>query len=81
MKLQKLVIELAQRGCLVLLSNSTAPEITGLYHQNDDAKKAGLKAYTVPARRLINSRASKRHGILKYLIANLKLQIRDRKAP
>ena len=45
MKLQKLVIELAQRDCLVLLSNSTAPEITGLYHQNDDAKKAGLKAH------------------------------------
>ena len=59
-ELQQVIIELARRGCQVLLSNSTAAEIRDLYDENDDARRAGLRAIKVPARRAINSNARKR---------------------
>ena len=49
-------MELARRGCQVLLSNSAAAEIRDLYDENDDARRAGLRAIKVPARRAINSK-------------------------
>ena len=70
-RLQRVVIALAERGCHVLLSNSTAPAIAALYDGNPDAERAGLRAHTVPARRAINSDASRRGGVDEYVITNL----------
>ncbi len=70
-RLQQVVIALARKGCWVLLSNSTAPEITRLYAGDAEARRAGLQVHTVPARRAISSRASDRRGVLEYVITNV----------
>lgn len=69
--LQRLMIDLARRGCRVLQSNSTAPAIGRLYRRNPEVKAAGLRALTIPARRAINSRAALRGAIKEFLITNL----------
>jgi DNA adenine methylase len=71
-RLQRIVIDLVQRGCFVVLSNSTAPLITALYETDIAAKRAGLRAYRVPARRAINSNASRRGTIEEYVITNVR---------
>ena len=63
-----MTIELANRGCHVLLSNSTAPAIADLYDGNADARQAGLRALRVPARRAINSNPSRRGPVDEYVI-------------
>ena len=70
-RLQQVIVKLAQKGCSVLLSNSTAPEIARLYDGNADADAAGLRAYEIPARRMINSAPEKRGAVLEYLITNV----------
>jgi DNA adenine methylase len=70
-RLQQVMVRLARKGCSVLLSNSTAPEITRLYDGNADAEAAGLRAYKIPARRMINSAPQKRGAVLEYLISNV----------
>jgi DNA adenine methylase len=71
-RLQKLVIELVRRGCLVLLSNSVAPQITALYESNLVARRAGLRIFRrVAARRAINSNATSRGAVEEYLISNV----------
>jgi DNA adenine methylase len=70
-RLQALVIELARRGCHVLLSNSTASEIAALYEDNRDARTAGLQTFRVAARRAINSNAARRGAVHEYLITNI----------
>ena len=62
-RLQRAVIELAGRGCHVIVSNSTAPIISELYEMNRTARRAGLRAHRVPARRAINSKASRRGDV------------------
>lgn len=69
-RLRDLVIALAKRGCHVLLSNSTAPEIVELYERSDDVSAAGLRCYRIPARRAINSNAARRGAIEEYVITN-----------
>ncbi len=69
--LQQLVIALARRGCSVLLSNSVAPQIVKLYDGNQRAKRAGLQAHRVPARRAINCDGSSRGSVEEYLISNV----------
>ena len=69
--LQEIVVALAARGCHVLLSNSTADEITALYAENADARAAGLRAMRVPARRAVNSNAARRGAVDEYLITNV----------
>jgi DNA adenine methylase len=69
--LQEVVVELAGRGCHVIVSNSTAPLITALYEKNRTAKRAGLRAYKVAARRAINSDAARRGEIAEYIISNV----------
>ena len=71
-RLRDLVVDLARRGCQVLLSNSTALEIRELYVDDRRARAAGLRALEVPARRAINSRASGRGPVMEYLIANIR---------
>jgi len=73
-RLQMVVVELARRGCHVLLSNSTAPEITALYADNVVARAAGLRAVRVSARRAINSRGGSRGAVDEYLISNVPSQ-------
>jgi DNA adenine methylase len=70
-RLQKVVVGLARRGCFVVLSNSTAPIITELYERDHTARRAGLRAHRVPARRLINSNASRRGLVEEYIITNV----------
>jgi DNA adenine methylase len=71
-RLHQVMLDLAHRGCRVLLSNSTAPMIHRLYgRHNADARAAGLRTVKVPARRAINSRATHRGEISEYLITNL----------
>lgn len=70
-RLQQAVIELARRGCHVIVSNSTAPIIRELYETNRPAQCAGLRAHKVPARRAINSKASHRGDVEEYIISNV----------
>jgi DNA adenine methylase len=70
-RLQKLLLDMARRGCYVLLSNSTAPGISALYETNREAADAGLATFRVPARRAINSNASRRGSVDEYLITNI----------
>jgi DNA adenine methylase len=57
-------------GCHLLLSNSTAREIIALY-ETPAARAAGLHAVRVPARRAVNSDATRRGPIDEFLISNL----------
>jgi DNA adenine methylase len=70
-RLQQAILTLAARGCLVVLSNSCAPEIVELYERNAAARRAGLVCRRVPARRAINSKSTSRGPVAEYLIANL----------
>ena len=65
------MITLATRGCHVVMSNSTAPEIAALYEENKEVKAAGLRCYRIPARRAINSNASRRGVVDEYVITNV----------
>ena len=71
-ELQRIVLELVSKGCHVVLSNSTAPQITALYRDNSEAQKLNIKAHTVPARRAINSNASRRGHVDEYIITNVR---------
>jgi DNA adenine methylase len=70
-RLQKLVIALAKKGCYVLLSNSTAPEITELYENDPAAQSAGFSVFRVPARRAINCHATGRGPVFEYIVTNV----------
>ena len=70
-RLQQVVVELAERGCHVLLSNSTAREVAELYDDNRDALRVGIRAHKVAARRAINSAAAGRGAIMEYAITNM----------
>ena len=69
-RLRDAVIGAAERGARILLSNSVAPQVVRLY-DSPPAKRAGLRALRVPARRAINSRASLRGPIEELLVTNL----------
>jgi DNA adenine methylase len=70
--LQKLVIEFARRGCQIVVSNSTAPVIVDLYEHSAEVRKAGLVAHRVPAKRAINSNASRRGAVMEFIISNVR---------
>lgn len=70
-RLQGVLIELAERGVQVLLSNSTAPAVTGLYENNAHADAAGLRSWRVPARRAVNSKASGRGCVEELVVSNI----------
>ena len=69
--LQRQVLALARQGVFVLLSNSAAPEVRRLY-ASADARAAGIRLRSVPARRAINSRASLRGPVREFLITNIR---------
>jgi DNA adenine methylase len=64
------VLAAAIRGAAVMVSNSTAPSIAALY-ESRAVRRLGLRAYRVPARRAINSRASARGPVEEFLLTNL----------
>jgi DNA adenine methylase len=68
--LQRVILQIAQRGCHVLVSNSATREVAALYDSNPDARAAGLRALHVPARRAINSNAARRGHVMEYVITN-----------
>jgi DNA adenine methylase len=69
--LRDLLIVLASRGCHVVMSNSTAPEIADLYENSRDVRASGLRCHRVTARRAINSNAGRRGAIEEYIITNV----------
>jgi DNA adenine methylase len=71
-RLQQIVVQLAEKHCYVLLSNSTAPIIRELYDVNREARRAGLRTFRVPARRAINSKKSGRGEITEYIVTNIR---------
>ncbi len=68
-RLQDAVVEAAGRGAVILVSNSSAPEIEKGYSTRA-ARGAGLAVRRVPARRAINSRASHRGPVDELIISN-----------
>lgn len=70
-RLQEMAVALARRGCQMLMSNSTAALVAELYDDNPAARDAGLRALRIPARRAINSNASRRGTVEEYLITNI----------
>ncbi len=71
-RLQQTVVELAGRGCAVLLSNSTAENVVALYEQ-EDTKAAGLYTLTVPARRAINRDPARRGSVDELIVTNVRM--------
>jgi DNA adenine methylase len=69
--LQELVIALTERGCAVVVSNSTADIVSELYRA-PEARRAGLRTYRIPARRAINSKGAGRGTVDEYIISNVK---------
>ena len=63
------VTDACERGATVVLSNSSADEIVGLY-SSDRARRAGLAVHRVPARRMINSRATARGPVDELIVTN-----------
>ena len=69
--LRQLAVQLAERGCAVIVSNSTADVVTDLYRA-PEARRAGLRTYRIPARRAINSKGARRGTVDEYIISNVK---------
>jgi DNA adenine methylase len=70
-ELQQVVLQLASRGCHVILSNSTAPLIAQLYETNLAAHRAGLRAHQIPAKRAINSDPTRRGAVMEFIVSNV----------
>ncbi len=70
-RLRDCVVALARRGCHVLVSNSSAPEIVALYTA-PEVVASGLRIHRVPARRAINSRPSARGPVIELLLTNIR---------
>lgn len=70
-RLRDLVVDLARRGCHVLLSNSWTPAIASLYDDAPEVAAAGLRTYRVPARRAINTRVTGRGPVAECLVSNI----------
>lgn len=65
-ELRDIFIDLHNRGCFVMLSNSDTPFIRDLYSNICDS----IKIHTVHAGRAINSKASKRGKITEVVVTN-----------
>ena len=70
-RLCEAVVDLARRDRHVMLSNSSAPAILAMYRRAADTPGAGLRLWTVPARRAINSHAARRGTVSELLLTNL----------
>jgi DNA adenine methylase len=83
-RLRQAVIAAARRGAVVVLSNSSAPEIERGY-AGAEARAAGLRVSRVPARRAINSRAAGRGPVDELIVSTVAPRglegVRPRMAP
>jgi len=70
-RLCEAVVDLARRDRHVMVSNSSAPAILAMYRRAADTPGAGLRLWTVPARRAINSLAARRGTVSELLLTNL----------
>jgi DNA adenine methylase len=68
-ELQKAAVAAARRGAVVLLSNSSAPEIERAYG-DEEARRAGFTVRRVAARRAINSQAMRRGPVDELIVTN-----------
>lgn len=68
-QLCEVTIDLAHRGAIVVLSNSAVPAVQDLY-ESRRARRAGLRCWTVPARRSINSRGERRGTVEELIVSN-----------
>ncbi len=68
-RLQQAVIAAARRGAVVVVSNSSVPEIETGYSSRD-AADAGFVVRRVPARRAINSHGAKRGPVDELIVTN-----------
>ena len=68
-RLHQAVVDAAARGATIVVSNSSAPQITAAY-TGYAARRSGLRVARVPARRAINSRATSRGPIDELIISN-----------
>lgn len=75
-RLHQSVIAAARRGTVVLVSNSSAPEIEAAYGGRP-ARLAGLMVQRVPARRAINSRVALRGPVDELMITNATTAVRQ----
>lgn len=69
-RLRDVAVRLAERGCYVMVSNSSAPAVTALY-RTPAVAAAGLRVWELPARRAISSRGSGRGPVTELLLTNL----------
>jgi DNA adenine methylase len=76
-RLQAALIAAASRGAIVVLSNSSAPQIERLYRQ-PAARAAGFSLHRVPARRTINARATARGAVDELIVTNARPRPVDR---
>ena len=67
--LQRTASELVERGCHVVISNSTAPIVDELYRKRSIRP---LRAHKVPAKRAINSDSRGRGAVMEYIISNVR---------
>jgi DNA adenine methylase len=70
-RLRDAVVAAVQRGAEVVLSNSSAEEIVELY-STEAARQSGLRVHRVPARRMINSRATSRGPVEELIVSNVR---------
>ena len=68
-RLQQAVVGAARRGAVVLVSNSSAPDMVAAYGSRR-AREAGLAIEYAQARRAINSRATLRGPVNELIISN-----------
>jgi DNA adenine methylase len=66
LRLRDIAGALIDRGCQVIISNSTAPVVRELY-----GAVPGLRAHKVAAKRAINSDSRKRGMVMEYIISNV----------
>lgn len=66
-ELRDIFLELSNRGCFVMLSNSDAPFINKIY---SEIKKDGVRISKVEAGRAINSKGSGRGKVKEVLVTN-----------
>lgn len=78
-RLHAIVLQLAARGCAVVVSNSAAPLVAELYGSRESAE-AGLRIYRVTARRAINSHAGRRGRVHEVIVSTASPRPRLRRA-
>jgi DNA adenine methylase len=71
-RLHQVLMELSRRGVHVLLSNSTAASVTALYERDAATNAAGLRAWRFPARRAVNSNATRRGAVEELVVSNIR---------